>query len=82
MQSKKIEVWAKIKSHKFSVEIAAPTPERVGFILLCLLDELNTKTEWEQKFIKDITQKFIDKVGLSTNQYYKLEQIWKKTDTY
>ena len=82
MQPKKIEVWTKIKSHKFSVEIASPTPERVGFILLCLVDELNNKTEWEQNFIKDITQKFVDNIGLSTNQYYKLEQIWKRTDIY
>ena len=47
-----------------------------------MLDELEKKTEWEQKFIKDITQKVVDKIPLSFRQNSKLEQIWKKTDTY
>jgi len=58
------------------------TQARHEFLLLCMLDELEKKTEWEQKFIKDITQKVIDKIPLSFRQNSKLEQIWKKTDTY
>jgi len=60
----------------------AKTQVRQEFLLLCMLDELEKKTEWEQKFIKDITQKVIDKIPLSFRQNSKLEQIWKKTDTY
>jgi len=60
----------------------AKTQARQEFLLLCMLDELEKKTEWEQKFIKDITQKVIDKIPLSFRQNSKLEQIWKKTDTY
>jgi hypothetical protein len=57
--------------------IDADQVKKVATMLLALEDEQRLN-EWETNFISDISSKFDNNVKLNTNQYVKIETIYRK----